>query len=197
VRLVIADMSRKGPVRALKQCPYCGEEVVSRGLYLHVRNTEGGGHGEAGTVPKTFDPDEIEVTRYAPSGDNEGKFEGKAIRCKHCSQVFSDFTDAVLHLKQAEGSGDHPERFNPDTSLLAVPKQVTEAPKFHDTNLSPVGQYRKRFETGFQEPEKEEPTVPLSELEDLLDKFRLRETKSAAWVKAADELNDVLKNYRP
>lgn len=183
-----------GPgIRALKKCPYCGEEVTARGLYLHVRNSEGGGHGSAGTVPRSFNVDDVPISRYAHE-DDESDFENKSLRCKHCSQVFSNLTDAMLHLEQAQGKGEHPKTLKPQNTLLVVPQQVTQAPpKFHEHSDSPIGRYRQQYEA---EIYVEEPQVPLSELEDLLDEYRMNEVKGSAWVKAAEKLNELLEQYR-
>jgi hypothetical protein len=100
----------------------------------------------------------------------------------------------MLHLEQAQGKGEHPETLKPQNALLVVPQQVTQAPpKFHERSDSPIGRYRQQYEA---EIYVEEPQVPISELEDLLDEYRMNEVKGGAWVKAAEKLNELLEQYR-
>ncbi|MFC5133888.1 MULTISPECIES: hypothetical protein [Haloferacaceae] len=98
-------------------CPVkgCNKEVLARGIYLHVRQSAGEGHGPQGEVPDDISFDDLETAgtksvrmEYPTERDSE-----KVARfCPYCSEVFDGKEGVRIHLGQVEGRKNHPRNAN-------------------------------------------------------------------------------------
>jgi len=102
------------------RCPYCGDEVLARGLYLHVLRSSGNGHGESNDVPDSFDPDKAETvgTKRVQMNYPEHRTTEKVARmCPYCERPFTGRHGVLIHLGQMKGKAGHPadpaEDFDP------------------------------------------------------------------------------------
>ena len=96
------------------RCPVegCEDEVLARGINLHVMRSSGEGHGPKGDVPdhlsfedlETIGKQDVEMD-YPESRDNEKH----ARLCPYCSQVFLGIQGLMIHLGQTAGRKNHPE----------------------------------------------------------------------------------------
>lgn len=112
------QVERETPSQRL--CPYCEEPFDSQGLYMHVRNTSGGGHRDRNEVPDGFNPREAPI--YDPEGDNEtieADLAGEAdehdigqkklYHCLWCSGEMKGKSALSIHLTKSAGDELHPE----------------------------------------------------------------------------------------
>lgn len=96
------------------ECPVegCGEEVLARGLHLHVMRTSGNGHGPQNELPDHIDLDEAktvgkrEVEMEYPE---ERESESVARLCPYCERPFRGKYGVMIHLGQMAGRKNHPE----------------------------------------------------------------------------------------
>ncbi|WP_089308724.1 hypothetical protein [Halorubrum ezzemoulense] len=96
------------------RCPVegCDDEVLARGINLHVMRSSGDGHGPKGDVPdhlsfedlETIGKQDVEMD-YPETRDNEKH----ARLCPYCSQVFLGIQGLMIHLGQTAGRKNHPE----------------------------------------------------------------------------------------
>ena len=113
------------------RCPIegCDREVSARGLYLHVRQTDGDGHGPTGEVP-----DGVDLDTAVTVGQQEGKDapdglddEVYARLCPHCTQICGDLEELRRHLDQNAGWKNHPENANVQYAPEDFPRVVLDS----------------------------------------------------------------------
>ena len=188
---------------AILKCPYCGEEKKSRGLFAHIMNSDGNGHGPYREVPDNFEQSEAEVVGYESvntknpvSGSESGK---ELILCKICGNTAKGLHGHHIHLRKMAGKKNHPE--NPedigDNQYRAIPT---------DENWNPVGPSSDReldedyqdvleCENGTHDNEsdrtKEGMFIPVDEMRELQD-LLIRSRKKQPVV---DEIERLLQRY--
>ncbi|PAU79744.1 hypothetical protein CK500_16035 [Halorubrum salipaludis] len=95
-------------------CPVdgCEDEVLARGINLHVRRSAGNGHGEQGEVPAGISFDDLETVGSEPVEMNypeERDTERVARLCPYCGTSFVGKQGVLIHLGQVAGRKNHPE----------------------------------------------------------------------------------------
>ncbi|SFC63269.1 hypothetical protein SAMN05444422_112107 [Halobiforma haloterrestris] len=99
------------------KCPVegCDEEVLARGIHLHVRQSADDGHGPQGEVPDGVTFDGLETVgsqsvrmKYPTERDSEEV----ARLCPYCSEVFTGKEGVRIHLGQTAGRKNHPPNAN-------------------------------------------------------------------------------------
>jgi hypothetical protein len=96
------------------RCPVegCGAERLSRGIYLHVRQSAGRGHGPQGEVPEHLDFDNLEVvgSRHVDVNYPEDReVEAVARLCPYCQRPYRGKHGVLIHLGQMAGRKNHPK----------------------------------------------------------------------------------------
>lgn len=105
--------SHKNDEKAV-ECPVegCKDEVLARGLHLHVRQSGSGNHGTSGEVPDDVD---LEAAKEAGTQEVEMDYpesrdsEKVARLCPYCERPFRGKHGVMIHLGQIKGRKDHPE----------------------------------------------------------------------------------------
>lgn len=106
-------MSKQKNAERTVKCPVegCGAEKLARGIHLHVRQSDGGGHGEQGEVPEGVDLDDLETAgSQAVSMDYPETRETEEAhrRCPYCHEVFQGKRGVMIHLGRTANTGPHP-----------------------------------------------------------------------------------------
>lgn len=184
-----------------KRCPYCGERVASRGLFLHVLNSDDDEHRAKGEVPEGFDASGTPVSGEALF-DEPTNGDGLHVMCKFCGETFETEEALGQHLatrKEAD-SEIHPPEATTSTAALYVPSDHKPTP-IPESN---VGQYSKsqdtpmaRFRRRYQSDRDDESLkfVPISELKELREWAREREGESGAYVQVSKKLDELVEKY--
>jgi len=117
---------QKNPETTVK-CPVegCEAEKLSRGIYLHVRQSRGKGHGPQGEIPDSIDFDNLETTgsqEVSMDYPETRKTEQVGRLCPYCEEVFRGKQGVMIHLGRMAGRGMHPEnpRENHDPEYFDV-----------------------------------------------------------------------------
>jgi hypothetical protein len=112
----------KNKERTVK-CPVdgCDSEVLSRGLHLHVRKTDGNDHGTRDSIPEDIDLDSADAvgTREVEMDYPEKReVDEEARLCPYCERPFRGKHGVMIHLGLTAGRKNHPEdargKHNPD-----------------------------------------------------------------------------------
>ncbi|OYR58160.1 hypothetical protein [Halorubrum halodurans] len=124
------------------RCPVegCEDEVLARGINLHVMRSSGGGHGPKGDVPdhlsfedlETIGKQDVEMD-YPETRDNEKH----ARLCPYCSQVFLGIQGLMIHLGQTGGRKNHPEN----------PKEKHDPSDFPQVKVDGKGNIQETIQT--------------------------------------------------
>ena len=96
------------------QCPIeeCSAEPLARGIHLHVRRSDGGGHGPCGEVPEGVDFNDLETVGerdVAMAYPEERDKETSPRLCPYCLKPFNGTKGVLIHLGQVAGQNMHPE----------------------------------------------------------------------------------------
>lgn len=149
------------------RCPVegCDDEVLARGINLHVMRSSGDGHGPKGDVPdhlsfenlETIGKQDVEMD-YPETRDNEKH----ARLCPYCSQVFLGIQGLMIHLGQTAGRKNHPEN----------PKEKHEPSDFPQVEVDGEGNVQEIIQTepGSQ-AERERVIIPESRVLKLISEF--------------------------
>lgn len=132
------------------RCPVegCEKELLSRGLHLHVRQSDGGGHGENGSVP-----DDVDLDKAQPVGEREVQMDYPHERetenverlCPYCNQTWSGKEGVMIHLGQKAGRDNHPED----------PKRIHDATDFDIVHVDDDGNVIETVDSGAKMPSTE------------------------------------------
>ncbi|OYR67540.1 hypothetical protein DJ79_08870 [Halorubrum ezzemoulense] len=124
------------------RCPVegCDDEVLARGINLHVMRSSGDGHGPKGDVPdhlsfedlETIGKQDVEMD-YPETRDNEKH----ARLCPYCSQVFLGIQGLMIHLGQTAGRKNHPKN----------PKEKHDPSDFPQVKVDEEGNILETIET--------------------------------------------------
>lgn len=109
------------------RCPVegCDAEPLARGVHLHVRQTDGNGHGPQGEVPEhvTFDDLETVGSKSVPMVyPTERDTESEERRCPYCGRTFAGIKGVRIHLRQVAGRKGHPEDAGDDLEPADFPR---------------------------------------------------------------------------
>lgn len=164
------------------RCPAssCDDEVLARGINLHVMQSSGGGHGPRGEVPEHLSFEDLETVGgrnvemdYPESRDNEKH----ARLCPYCSEVFYGIQGLMIHLGQTAGRKNHPEN----------PKERHEPSDFPEVEVDERGNVQRavRTESGVQDG-RAGATIPRSRVFQLIAELTADgETDTASRVRRA------------
>ena len=187
-------------LRPYKICPFCGERVFARGLYLHVLNSPDEAHGGEDAVPEGFSASDVDSEGQAAKDvtDESDDQAGLNIMCKFCGEVYPDKEELGKHLSMMKRIDEpsHPEKTTPDTAGLSVPENtspIRRFSRFQGSADNPMAQFR-RERAASQTPD-ELKFVPLEEILELRNWAREREGQSGAYVKIAEQLDELVRKY--
>jgi len=108
-------MSEQSSSEPTVKCPVdgCDAEKLSRGIYLHVRQSKGGGHGPQGKVPDDLDLDGLETVgsrKVAMDYPARRETEETGRICPYCERTFRGTRGVMIHLGKRAGDGQHPKK---------------------------------------------------------------------------------------
>lgn len=130
------------------RCPACDDELLARGLHLHVLRSSDKKHGVQGEIPDDVDLDNAEsageesVTMDYPTTRD---VEQVARLCPYCRQTFSGKSGLMIHLGQMAGRKNHPSN----------PKDKHNAEDFRIVSVDEDGNVLEVIEEGTQMPSTE------------------------------------------
>jgi len=150
------------------RCPVegCEEELLSRGLHLHVMKTSGDGHGPQNELPEDVDLDEAEemgsreVEMEYPEERNS---EDVARLCPYCERPYRGKHGVMIHLGQVAGRKNHPgdasEQHEPeDFAIVHVDENENVVETVEEGTTMPSTERRRERESdpdlGSLSPEK-------------------------------------------
>jgi hypothetical protein len=185
-------------LETVKECPYCGDNLLSRSLHGHVLLTSGKGHGERGEIPEDFDADTAKVVGKVPITTTVPNKvpDDERIRCKYCDEVFKGYHGLKTHIAMTGEDADHPTDATDvpiETIGVRVPVQVAESFQKRADSAPDRTAYKRRLKQLSGQSVNE--VVPRTVLEDWLDSLREREQQSSAYVTAANELADLIDTH--
>ena len=96
------------------KCPVdrCGSENLARGIHLHIRQSEGNGHGEHGEIPEGINLSNLETVgrKDVETEYPQDREEDNIPRlCPYCNRTFQGERGIKLHLQHIDGKENHPE----------------------------------------------------------------------------------------
>ncbi|MFC6953735.1 hypothetical protein [Halorubellus litoreus] len=99
-------------LESVRECPFCEEEVLSRGLYVHVYNSDDDAHGPRGEVPDDFSVDDAEITgrrEVTVNTPTKYRVDHRRFVCDYCGKTFKGQLGLNVHLGRRSGADDlHP-----------------------------------------------------------------------------------------
>lgn len=127
-------------------CPFCNEPKDSQGLYMHVRNTSGDGHGEYGSVPEGFevrdaelvteDQDTVEVEELQQDAEQA---PNTLFVCDYCGQDKKGERGLAIHLSKSAGDEMHPEGASiNDGNFATVPADENYNPLIEEDTMEKI-----------------------------------------------------------
>lgn len=190
-----------------RRCPYCSDEVYSRGLYAHVMNSEDEAHGNYRSVPDGFNPREAEIVgeeerepREDPFG--EAHLERRLYLCTLCGGMFKGEMGYKVHLAKVAGDDVHPQEIDvTDNHYVKIPADENWEPTIPEEELKEIEQ--AELETSPEEPEggleggetvqaELGQSVPAAALRELVERF---DGKGEAYEDAEEEVEEVIERY--
>lgn len=103
---------KEGERRVLCPLNGCDQEVLARGINLHIRQSSDEIHGQQGKVPEGVGLDELETKGEEPVQVNypqNRKEDTEHILCPFCYEIFKGNRGIKTHLSQTSGKGQHPD----------------------------------------------------------------------------------------
>lgn len=151
-------LSHKNDETTVK-CPAadCDEEVLARGLHLHVRQSVGDGHGTQGEVPSGLNLENAEKVgsrEVEMDYPEEREAEEVARLCPYCERPFRGKNGVMIHLGQVKGRKNHPEdapeRHEPDDFPIVTVDENENVIEIMDegTTMPSTDQRREREAEG-------------------------------------------------
>ena len=192
-------------LEAVRKCPFCGDEVLSRGLFVHVFNSSDEAHGDRGETPDNFSVDDAEIVGHREvTMNNPTKYNVDHHRyvCDYCGDTFKGALGLQVHLERKAGKNTvHPEE--------AEERDVESFEKFPATEDGKIIVESKEEADILPEDaeivlaekldlDKDDPQIPLSEVEALRDRF-YKDAEAGAEVTAyhaAERLDEVISKYQ-
>lgn len=146
------------------RCPVegCEEEILARGLHLHVLRSSGNGHGPHNELPEDIDLDEAEEVGSREVEMNypeERDSEQVARLCPYCERPFRGKHGVMIHLGQTAGRKNHPEdapeQHEPDDfSIVHVDENENVVNVVEEGTAMPSTERRQNEELGSLSPER-------------------------------------------
>ena len=192
-----------GQQEPIRKCPYCGEEKKSRGLFAHVMNSNGNGHGPFREVPDDFEQSETEIVgaeevdkRDTISGSESGN---EIILCTICGNTSKGTHGFNIHARKMSGKNNHPEDPTDitDDQIRAIPADEHWNPVGSSVERELDDEYKEMLEwendTHDNESEKtqEGMFIPVDELRELQDMLIQSREKQPV----IDELERIIQRY--
>lgn len=171
-----------------RQCPYCDETPLSRGIYAHVMNSQDNAHGEFRSVPEGFNPREAEIVGQEKLPDNSVEVEpdedgpvNQLYLCTLCGNFFKGNMGYKVHLAKVAGDDVHPQDVDIDDEHYAkIPADEDYEPTIPEDRVKAI----EEREMGVSEAQDsaegdtengreaiDESGVPVEELRELMDRF--------------------------
>jgi hypothetical protein len=173
----------------IRQCPHCDKEVVARGLYAHVYNSDDAVHGPRDSVPEGFDVSDAEVVgsrEITVRNPTEYSVDHRRVVCDYCDKTYRGAMGMKIHLGRKAGKDDahpadaadrDPESFDSypatdDGAIVVDTDAEAEALDAVDADVL-VAEGDGSAEVLLDEAREaaDAPAVPLSDLKALRDKF--------------------------
>jgi len=138
------------------ECPACGEEVLARGLHLHVMRSSGNGHGPHMEVPEDMDlksAEEVGTREVEMDYPEERDSEDFARLCPYCERPYRGKHGVMIHLGQLAGRKDHPhnatEEHDPeDFPIVEVDEDENVVEVVEEPTALPATEERQEAERG-------------------------------------------------
>jgi len=181
---------QSNPEKTVK-CPVegCEAEKLARGIYLHIRQSKGDGHGPQGEIPEDLNLDNLEAvgTRDVSMDYPDTRTTENVGRvCPYCEEVFRGKQGVMIHLGRTAGKSPHPE--NPKERIDSENLSIVHSDEEDNATVQVIKQTAPRSNIRRQEQEKKKS---LSEkIERVIDEFRQEEKHEAA-----DRLEQVLDQH--
>lgn len=127
------------------KCPVngCDAEKLSRGIYLHVRQSKGSGHGSQGEIPTGLNLDNLEIAGtqdVTMDYPDTRKTETVGRKCPYCDEIFKGKRGVMVHLGRAAGDNQHPKN----------PKQHHDGTEFETIRSYNSGSVEDGVESGIK-----------------------------------------------
>lgn len=192
-----------GHEEPVRECPYCDSPHKSRGLFAHVLNTEGKGHGPRREVPDDFEVSDTKIVGYANVNKkapvSESPSGNELILCKICGNMAHGMHGYSIHLNKMAGKKDHPEDPTDiaDEQYRAIPADEHWNPVGPSVNRDLDEKYKNMidWEQGNMDFESEKTDagmfVPVEDMHDLRDMLIRSKQKQPV----LNELERIIQRY--
>lgn len=193
-------------LEAVRECPFCGDETLSRGLFVHVFNSSDEEHGPRGEVPDGFSVSEAEVVGHREvEMNNPTKYNVDHHRyvCDYCGSPFKGKLGLQVHLDRKAGKDAvHPREATDREMDTFETFPATEDGKIivessAEADALPEDADIVLAERVPDEQEETEPMVPISELKRLRERF-LKDADGDVEVTAyhaAERIESLIEQY--
>lgn len=199
----------------VRKCPFCEEEVLSRGLYMHVFNSDNNSHGPRNSVPDDFDPQEAEIVgkrKVNLLNPTEYNIDHRRFICGYCGKVCKGELGLNIHLGRVTGDENHPEdakdrdieSFNsfPATEageiIVDSEEQAEELEGINaDILINESDQPTDELLTEAGDTLEDSNSIPISELKKLRDKFIEDDenNRNVSAYHASERINNLIEDY--
>lgn len=198
-------------LEAVRQCPYCDAKPLSRGLHVHVMNSEDDDHGPRGEVPDGFSVEDAEIVdRKEVTVEKPTKYsvDHHRLVCDYCGQTFKGELGIQVHLDRKAGEDDlHPgeavdrdldtfERFpaTEDGKIIVTSKEEAEGIDHSEGVIVADEATIAEMESDVEK----QAMVPLGEIEQLYLKFvdDSQNDRDMTAYHAAERVDALIQRYR-
>lgn len=175
-----------------RQCPYCSDEVQSRGLYAHVMNSRDDAHGDYRSVPEGFNPREAEIITREEEQVPDRRVRQESIQnwlylCTLCGGLHRGEMGYKVHLAKVAGDDIHPPGVDiVDDYYVRIPADPDWEPTIPEDRIQDIVEREvEQPEDGLPPSEavggggsgsgregSQSGSIPIAELERLVDRFR-------------------------
>lgn len=189
------------------KCPYCGEVVFARGLYLHIYHYANDEHGGPQNVPADYDERKQnleeagsrKISLVIPTTKN---FDHELTMCKWCGETFKGTHGLGTHLGRVNDDL-HPADADFESSGIRIPANEEHEPVWTAEMEEELADHVE-FDPGeiqekltFENPPEEieiTGSVPASKLEELARSFERKaaQDEEAVWGLAAERVRALI-----
>lgn len=115
------------------ECPYCGDHVFSRGLYLHIYKQADDDHGGADSVPADYEEKkeslkEVGTRTLELTVPTTKEYDHELIMCKWCGETFKGTHGLGTHLGRIGSDSLHPADTTVEQSGIRIPANEEHEP---------------------------------------------------------------------